>query len=302
MTKPGQSNPTTDAALSRRTLGRLAGAGALSLLASQAEAARGKSSKGVVIGVQSYSLRDRPLDAAIEGMLAAGLKSCEMWQGHVEPGGRDLPREVLRRWRLEVPLRMFEGIRKRFDKAGIDLYAYNLSFRDDFSDEEIARGFEMAKALGVKALTASGTLSVVPRVAPLAKKYKLPVGMHNHSRIKENEYATPEDFAKAMDGPGREYIAINLDIGHFTAANFDAVDFLKKNHERIVTLHIKDRKRDQGDNVPFGEGDTPIKAVMTLLRDSKWAIPANIEYEYKGEDTVEELKRCRLHCEEALRA
>ena len=99
-----------------------------------------------------------------------------------------------------------------------------------------------------------------------------------------------------------EYICINLDIGHFTAANFDAVDYLTKHHSRIVTLHLKDRKRNQGDNVPFGEGDTPIKQVLALLRDKKWAIPANIEYEYKGKDTIEEMKKCYAYCRKALEA
>ena len=97
-----------------------------------------------------------------------------------------------------------------------------------------------------------------------------------------------------------EYIAINLDIGHFTAANFDAVDFLKSHHEHIVTLHIKDRKKNQGDNLPFGEGETPIKEVLQLLKQNKWKIPANIEYEYKGADTVAEVRRCFEYCKSAL--
>ena len=41
-------------------------------------------------------------------------------------------------------------------------------------------------------------------------------------------------------------IAINLDIGHFTAANFDALDYLDKHHDRIVSLHIKDRRAIRG--------------------------------------------------------
>ena len=97
----------------------------------------------------------------------------------------------------------------------------------------------------------------------------------------------------------RNYICVNLDIGHFTAANFDAVDYLSKHHDRIVTLHIKDRKKNQGANVSFGEGETPIKEVLQLLKNKKYKIPANIEYEYKGADTVAEMKKCFAFCKQA---
>jgi sugar phosphate isomerase/epimerase len=254
--------------------------------------------KGVQIGVQSYSFRDRSLDEAIKGMVEVGLSSCELWQGHVEPKG--LSREELRRWRLSVPLGEFENIRKKFDRAGIQLYAYNYSFRKGFTDDEIKRGFDMAKALGVNYITASSNVSIAKRIDQFAKQYKIRVGMHNHDNVADpDEFATPESFARAMEGAS-EYIAINLDIGHFTAANYDAVDFLRKHHDSIVTLHIKDRKRNHGPNVPFGQGDTPIKAVLKLLRDNRWKIPANIEYEYKGSDTVEEVKKCFAYCKQAL--
>jgi sugar phosphate isomerase/epimerase len=97
-------------------------------------------------------------------------------------------------------------------------------------------------------------------------------------------------------------LAINLDIGHFTAANFDALDYLDKFHDRIVSLHIKDRRKNQGPNVPFGEGDTPIVAVLQRLRDRKWDIPAQIEYEYKGTDAITEVKRSFEYCQQALLA
>lgn len=252
---------------------------------------------GVQLGVQSYSFRDRSLDEAIKAMVEIGLSECELWQGHIEP--KDVRGEELRKWRTTVSLDEFKNVRKKFDNAGIDLYAYNYSFRETFSDEEISRGFDMAKALGVKYLTASSNVTTARRIDPFARKAKIRVGMHNHSNIKPNEFATPDDFAEAMKGMS-EYIVINLDIGHFTAANFDPVDYLKKNHEKIVTLHIKDRKKNQGANVPFGEGDTPIKAVLQVLKEFRYKIPANIEYEYKGADTVAEVKKCLEYCKSAL--
>jgi sugar phosphate isomerase/epimerase len=151
----------------------------------------------------------------------------------------------------------------------------------------------------VKAITTSATVSVTPRIAAQAEKYKMVVGMHGHSNTKDpNEFAKPETFVEAMKlSP---YIAVNLDIGHYWAAGYDPVPFIERHHARIVTLHIKDRKKNQGKNMPLGEGDTPIREVLQLLKREKYPIPANIEYEYEGGDTVAEVRKCYDYCRRAL--
>ena len=250
----------------------------------------------VTIGVQSYSFRDRPLADAIAGMQKLGLRSCELWQNHVEPRG--ITREEMRKWRETVGMDHFHRIRDQFAKASIALSAYNISFTDGFSDAEIDRGFEMAKALGAPVITSSSNIKTTARVAAAASRHRMAVGMHNHSRIDPNEFATAKSLTDALQA--NRFIAVNLDIGHFTAANEDAVAFLEQHHGRIVTLHIKDRKRDQGPNLPFGEGDAPIVKVLTLLQQNGWPIPANIEYEYKGGDTVDEIGKCLAYCRKAL--
>jgi len=266
--------------------------------------------KGVRIGAQSYCFRDRPLDDAVRGMADVGLGLVEVWQGHLEPRrdsrqmdepARRAAREELRKWRLTTPLAEFREAGDKFRQAGIEVYAYNYSFRDDFTDPEIDRGFEMAKALGAKALTASSNQKTVPRIDSFARKHEMRVGLHNHSRIDPNEFATAEDLEKAMAASSK-HVCTNLDIGHFAAANQDALAFIEKHHDRIVTIHVKDRKRDQGAAVPFGTGDAPIKDVLNLLSRSGWPIPANIEYEYEGTDTVAEVKRCLAYCKQALGA
>jgi sugar phosphate isomerase/epimerase len=215
---------------------------------------------------------------------------------------RKAKREALRQWRLTVPMSYFGGVHKQFKDAGIDLYAYNYSFSADMTDEELDKGFEFAEALGARFITASTTLPVAQRVAPFADRHKMNVAMHGHSDLKDpNQFATPESFekAKAMS----KYFKTNLDIGHFTAANFDAVDYIEKNHDDILLLHLKDRKKNEGPNTIWGEGDTPIKQVLLLLKEKKYKIPACIEYEYKGESNSQaEVKKCLDYAERVLQA
>jgi len=252
---------------------------------------------GVMLGAQSYSFREKPFDQMLQAFVDTGLGECELYAPHIEPR---MPRAELRNWRLTVSLDEFRNARKKFDVAGVNLYAYNLSFRDDFTDEEIDRGFEMAKALGVGLITASSTVTVAKRVAPFAEKHKVQVAFHGHDNIDDpNEFAKPESFAAAM-AMSKQYM-INLDIGHFTAANYDAVDYLQKNHDKIVVLHIKDRKKGRGANTPWGEGDTPIKEVLQMLKREKWPIRAMVEYEYRGaSDSVTEVKKCVEYAKAAL--
>ena len=294
--------------ISRRDAGKLVAAGAAGFLLSRSNAAKAEMIdsvvRGVQIGAQSYSFRDRPLDACIEAFKTVGLGECELFEGHVKPA--DVKFSQLREWRRTVPMSYFHDIRQKFDNAGILLYAYNFSFNKRMEDEDIERGFQMAQALGVKYITASSQVSVAPRVDKYAQQYKIVVGFHGHDNTRDpDEFSTPDTFARAMQGAS-EYIAVNLDIGHFVAAGGDPVAYIKEHHDRIVTLHIKDRKKNHGANLPFGQGDTPIVAVLQLLRDNQWKIPANIEYEYgeeiKGLDTVAEVKKCYDYCRKALEA
>jgi sugar phosphate isomerase/epimerase len=274
---------------------------------------------GVRIGVQTYSFRDLPrpmddgADVVVKAIADCGLSECELFSPQIEPkfdegrgpSGRGSPeaqkaREDLRKWRLETPLDHFRDVQKKFDAAGVRIHAYNYSFNRSFTDQEIDRGFEIAKALGARIITASTTLEVAKRVVPFAEKHEMVVAMHGHSNLTDpNEFATPDSFAAAMKMS--KYYKVNLDIGHFTAANFDAVEYIRQHHDHITNLHLKDRKKNQGDNVPWGEGDTPIRQVLQLLKREKWPIPGYIEYEYKGTGTpVEEVKKCVEFAKKAL--
>jgi sugar phosphate isomerase/epimerase len=123
------------------------------------------------------------------------------------------------------------------------------------------------------------------------------VGYHGHASTSPPDWEKAFSFAK--------YNGANLDIGHFIAGNHGSpVPFMKQHHARITHIHVKDRKKDDGANTPFGEGDTPIKEVLQLIRDNKWPIQATIEFEYPvpaGSDRMTEIGKCVQYCKDALR-
>ena len=306
--------------LTRREFGKMAFAGLA--LPRIAGAAINPIVNGVRLGAQTYSFRELPrtpggdaIDPVIKACVDCGIGDCELWAPQVEPqfptgarGRRGDPpspqavkaREDARKWRLETPLDHFRDVRKKFDAAGITVYAYNYSPNASFTDAEIDRGFEMAKALGAEIITASTTLDVAKRIAPIAEKHKMVVAMHGHSNTSDpNEFSTPDSFAAAMKMS--KLFKVNLDIGHFTAANFEPLDYLRQHHADITNLHLKDRKKNQGDNVPWGQGDTPIREVLQLLKREKWPIRAYVEYEYRGAGSpIDEVKKCMAFAKSAL--
>jgi sugar phosphate isomerase/epimerase len=321
---------------SRRDFAKLA-AGLLTTFAT----AQAANDHNVRVGVCTYSFRDLPRDNgdAIRPVLQALGQThatvCELFSPQLEPedvalfkllheatsaGSKQMSmeelrakymaymhspeakqtRENLRNWRLTTPMSHFAQVRQQFAGAGVEIFAYTLNFSKDFTDEELDKCFGQAKALRAKTIAASTQLSMLPRLKPLAEKHKVSVSVHGHSETDHpDEFSSPETFQKALDMS--PYFKINLDIGHFSAAGFDPVEFIQSHHEHITHLHLKDRKKNNGPNEPFGGGDTPIKEVLQLLKKTGYPIPALIEYEYPGKaDPVQEVNNCLAYCRSAL--
>lgn len=277
---------------------------------------------GLDFGIETFSFHDLPpagdpslIPTLIQYMKDVGLAECEIMTGHVEPMGsyatgwwvatRRAPgyqkmREDARKWRLSVPMQYYRDVRAKFEQAGLRMYLYNANFNETFTDEERDRTFEAAKALGCAGFSSSTVLSEARRLVPFAERHKIFVAMHNHNNLADpDQFATPESFEKAL--AMSEYFKATLDIGHYTAGNNDAVAFVQKHHDRIENIHVRDRKRNNGRNMPFGQGDTPIKEVLRLIRDNKYPIRCYIEYEYGSfRSSVQEVKRCVDYCREVL--
>ena len=232
------------------------------------------------------------LDACIEAFKTVGLGECELFDGHVAP---KIKGEEQEKWWLSAPASHFHEIRTKFDNAGVKLYALTYAFRKGVTDQE-SSAVSRRRRRWASNTSHRHRMSVLRPALTSTPKNTRSWWASTAMTIPPTPTSSPppETFARAMKGAS-QYIGVNLDIGHFVAAGGDPVAYIREHHQKIVTLHIKDRKKNHGANLPFGQGETPIVEVLRLLRDNKWKIPANIEYEY-GEapklDTIAEVKKC----------
>ncbi|HTZ73810.1 MAG TPA: sugar phosphate isomerase/epimerase [Candidatus Aquilonibacter sp.] len=217
-------------------------------------------------------------------------------------------------WRASATPETWKGVRKQFDDAGIDLRILCYNMAANISNEDIDYAFRMARDLGVQAISSTSTVPVAKRVAYYADKYKIMWGGHGHDDVTDPiQFATPASFEYIMSFS--PYIGVNLDIGHFTAAGFDAVSYIREHHARITNIHLKDRKKSSDfhairtnialDNYPWGEGDTPIKQVLQLMKTQHYEFPADIEYEYECRASGtpdEEIAKCLAYAKKAIEA
>jgi sugar phosphate isomerase/epimerase len=298
----------------RGFLGGAAAVGALALLNRPgaallaADAPAGKPDSvfnGVRIGAITYSYRGGASTAeyTLDCLLKDGLSETELMDGPIRSfagigGGRGAaqPGDADHAKLRETQLAKCAQIRKLYNDAGVNIHIHKFPFGQ--SDEEINFNFEVAKALGCKAITTERNDEQAKRLAPFADKHGIWVAFHNHT----NNVPTMEDIDPLFSIG--DHIGFNLDIGHYVAGTKgkSPIPVIEKHHNKIISLHLKDRTADGG-NLAWGKGQTPIKEVLQLLKKEKWPIYADIELEYQvppDSDPVKEVAKCVAYCKEAL--
>jgi sugar phosphate isomerase/epimerase len=280
---------------------------------------------GVQIGAITYSFRGMPGSAedTLKYTVESGISSIEL-MGDVAENFAGMPRGAGRgrrrgrrqmtdeerqarrkaqedqlKWRLSVTMDKYRALRKLYNDAGVKIHIVKFGNigNGNMTDREIDYYFNVAKALGARGITRELSEEAAKRLGPIADEHKIIIGFHNHTQLKPTTY----------DGPilsYGKYLGINLDIGHYVAGtNESPIPLIQKHHDRILSLHIKDRKVNNGPNMPFGEGDTPVALVLQLMKREGWKFPADIELEYrvpKGSDAVTEVAKCVQFCKKAL--
>lgn len=294
----------------KRSAGALAGASLWSVVsplgaAETAVATPGKPNSkvaGVQLGINvpySFGKPTMSGDDILKDCVQLGISAVELRTQPVEAFmGAPTEAGKLSEWRKSVSLERVAEFRKKYETAGVLIEVVKVDGVFKMSDAELDYAFALAKALGGRAISTelSHQDDELKRVGQFADKHQFMVGYHNHASTKPEHWERAFSFAK--------YNGANVDLGHFVAGNNTSpVPFIQAHHERITHVHLKDRKKNNGPNTPFGEGDTPIGEVLQLIRDKKWNIQGTIEFEYKipaDSDRMKEIARALKFCRDAL--
>lgn len=310
----------------RRDLGKLALA---ALPASRLLAAKPNSKfGGVQVGLNvPYSFHDMSMsaDEILKRLTQLGINGVELRSQPVEqhlgapaipaaprrgttatPEQADARKQAiadLEKFRLSLSMDRVKGFRKHYEDAGVPIDIVKFDNVDTMKDDVVDYAFTLAKTLGARYISCEIPLSKTKWLGGFAARHKMMVGYHGHTNLNSPEaFAKPETWETAMSYS--KYNGCNIDIGHYVAANNEsAAPFLRKYHDRITHIHIKDRKKNQGPNVPFGQGDTPITEILQMMKKEKYDFQATIEFEYPvpaGSDTMTEIGKCVEYCKRAL--
>jgi len=274
---------------------------------------------GVQMGVITYSFRSMPgsIDQLIDYCKTCGISAIELmgepaeaFAGSPVPFGGGPNRDsnapklsmqernkLAKEWRETVGMEKFVELRKKFNKEGISIYAYKPNaLNENNSDGEIEYALKAAKALGATSVTVEipNKPAQSKRLGDLASKHKVYVGYHAHTQATDTAW----DEALAQS----PYNSLNLDCGHYIAAGGNntkesLLALIEAKNDRITSMHLKDRKNktNGGENMPWGQGDTPIKEILNLLKTKKYKIPVSIELEYNiptDSNAVKEVSKC----------
>ena len=159
-----------------------------------------------------------------------------------------------------------QALRERCDELGLEVVGSHLRL-DDFLPENLDKTLAFGKTLGAKYIGVGGaphstyeeakrTGEILGNAAVKAKETGMNTYYHNHTE----EFENLKDGKTAMDIISDEGCALELDTYWSFCAGIDNADYLKKNKDKIVLVHIKDGV----DRHPkaLGEGENDLEKVV----------------------------------------
>lgn len=263
----------TTVPLSRRTCLAAGAAIAAATLTRSARAA----TPTPVLGIQIYSLRGYPVDAALQHVHDLGITAVEFF-----PGMFPITDDVAA---IEAMKRKLAGLGLTISGHGVNRFTADAAAN--------RRLFRFAKAAGIRTITADPDPDSFASLDELVKEFDVRVAIHNHGP--RHRYNKASDVLAAIEKHD-ERIGACADLGHFIRSGERPVDVIRLLAGRLYGVHLKDfaDMQDATKGVILGKGHLDVAGVFAAL--ARAGFPADgalsIEYEENKDDPIADLHAC----------
>ena len=152
--------------------------------------------------------------------------------------------------------------------------------------DEVNRGFEYAKALGVRLLIANPKPELLPLVNQKVQEYGMPVAIHNHGP-EDKTYPTPQSVYEKVKELDRR-IGLCIDVGHTKRAGVDPSQAARQCADRLMDIHIKDiaTATPKAKELEIGRGILDIPEFLRTLDKIGYTGVVSFEFEKDADDPL----------------
>ena len=224
---------------------------------------------GLPLGVQSYTLRDRSFENALNAIKNdLKLDAVEIWPGHLAGMGPPKIKQLLQAREMKA--------------TGWGVVGFSRNGDDN------RKIFDTARDLGIPHITCDPDPDSFDSLDKLTEEFGITADIHDHGpghrwgKI-DVIWAAIKDHSKS--------VGLCNDTGHFIRAGEDPLRACELFGDRIHAMHIKDFKKNekgQWEDCGLGEGNLKLAALM------KWLLARNfrgdLSLEYEGKSPVEVCK------------
>lgn len=221
------------------------------------------------LGMASYTLRQFPVDQAIEMTKRLGLTRVCFKDFHLK---------------LDAAPEVIADTVAKVKAAGLDLYAGGVIYMK--SEAEVDRAFAYAKAAGFKMIIGVPTYELLPYTSKKVQEYDIPVAIHNHGP--DNPlFPTPQSAYERIASLDRR-LGLCMDVGHTQRSGVDPSESAEKYFDRLFDIHIKDTSAStaQGQTVEIGRGVIDIPKLLRTLKRLGFKGTLALEYEKDAKDPL----------------
>lgn len=241
---------------------------------------------GFLMGIQSYSLREFPVDKAIKTAGELGVAHLEFFSGHFP---------------LTSTEEEIAGLNQRMLDEGMVTLGHGVN-RFDKDHEKNEKIFQFAKAAGIKNISADPSPDSFESLDKLVAKYDIRVAIHNHGP--SHRYNTALDVLNAVKDHDPR-IGACADLGHFIRSGEDPVEVIRLLKGRLYGIHLKDfaEQKDKTKGVILGKGHLDVVNVFRALLQVEFPTDGclSLEYEENPKDPVADIRECLEVASEACK-